>query len=490
MMNLCMRPKHFVLWALHVAAAIAPIGIGLHCNTTFAQAPQPSMEKEAEKQESLLEKRRQAKVFDNLASLIEARKAELQEQGASTNPQTSLARQQLDALLRLQKRFHALTQHGELNQQALSDLEVISNEIVRKHSDQSPELAQLQKLKSLLADHEEQLNEREKRLAIASQQIAEQRRVPLPPLENGTMKLYKLKFVPAHAAAQTVESLFGAQALRLAVDERGNTLIAYSKPESIAALDSLVSRLDEQAAAAADPDKSTKNNAALPRSLMVRVFWLADGVPQTFGQNPADFLPASVLAATAKLGLESPRLVVQTVSSLATGKEDTVEFSTSVPAALFEQAVVMNCGGKLKLVSDDRVRVDMNAHVVGDTTSCDLIGSMATPLGHYMVLGTANSRFAQGGMAAGAMPGGEMGMAGPAGPGGFQPGTTPRRGRTEAAPGGEFGGPAADPTTGMPGDPSGMPAQRSFTTSRFAFVVQVVEGKSYEAEKLGQPESK
>ncbi len=457
-MNPFICPKHFVLWALHVAAAIAPIGIGPHCNTTFAQEPQPSPEKEAEKQESPLEKRRQAKVFENLGSLIEARKAELQEQGASTNPQTSLARQQLDALLRLQKRFHALAQHGELNQQALSDLEVISSEIVRKHSDQSPELAQLQKLKSLLADHEKQLNEREKRLAIASQQMAEQRRVPLPPLENGTMKLYKLKFVPAHDAAKTVESLFGAQALRLAVDERGNTLIAYSKPESITALDSLVSRLDVEAAAAS----GKKNDASsLPRSLMLRVFWLADGVPETAGQNPADFLPKSVLAAVNKLGLEAPRLVVQTATSLATSKEDATEFAASIPAvlissALMEQPVLMDFQGNLRLVSDNNARLDMNVNIVGDGPICNLSGSMSTSLDHYMVLGTYNSRF----KAAGAM-----------GPSGRASGSA------ETGPG------AAMPSAEVP------PTKPRYTTSRFAFVVQVVEGQSYEAEKAKKAES-
>ena len=467
-----------------IAVTASAIWIPIHCSIATAQLSPPGSNAEAEPPSEEQVRPAEKLLLEQLARQIESLRTELQK---NKNPQAAQVQQQLDEMLALQKHSQQRLSNGPLRMEELSDLAKATGYIMRTQREQTPELAQLRQLQEQFAQQQKLLAEREKQYAIL---LSEQRRVPLPPLENGTMKLYKLKFVPAHAAAQTVESLFGAQALRLAVDERGNTLIAYSKPESIAALDSLVSRLDEQAAAAADPDKSTKNNAALPRSLMIRVFWLADGVPQTFGQNPADFLPASVLAATAKLGLESPRLVVQTVSSLATGKEDTVEFSTSVPAALFEQAVVMNCGGKLKLVSDDRVRVDMNAHVVGDTTSCDLIGSMATPLGHYMVLGTANSRFAQGGMAAGAMPGGEMGMAGPAGPGGFQPGTTPRRGRSEAAPGGEFGGPAADPTTGMPGDPSGMPAQRSFTTSRFAFVVQVVEGKSYEAEKLGQPESK
>ena len=64
----------------------------------------------------------------------------------------------------------------------------------------------------------------------------------------------------------------------------------------------------------------------------------------------------------------------------------------------------MSCEGKIKLVSDDRVRVDMGVHVGGQTMNCDLKGSMATPLGHYMVLGTANSMMAEGGPMTGGVP--------------------------------------------------------------------------------------
>jgi hypothetical protein len=276
------------------------------------------------------------------------------------------------------------------------------------------------------------------------------------------VKIYRFAYSNANDAAKTVESLFGSQSLRVSVDQRNNLLVAYGKPDVITALDALLSRIDEQAS----PDgyqKSTKGTAS-PRSLMLRVFWLADSVPETVGQNPAEFLPKSVLAATQKLGLDAPRLVTQTVTSLATGKEDAVEFAANVPAVLLDQPVGLQCDGKLKLVADDRVRVDLRVQVIGQTMNCDLSGSMATPLGHYMILGTANSMIAEGGgtpVASGyAQPG--------AGPGGMAP-----------------GGPGATPGPGFagPGAAGAPPAKVKYQTSRFAFVVQIVEGQSYATEK-------
>jgi hypothetical protein len=240
-----------------------------------------------------------------------------------------------------------------------------------------------------------------------------------------------------------------------------------------------VNRLDEQAADAAKGDNSKQSSATGPRSLLVRIFWLADNLPGWIGQDPAEFLPKSVVQATSKLGLVSPRLVTQTVNSLAIGREDAVNFSTNVPALLFDQPVTLTCDGNLKLADDDRVRSDMAVTVEGPALNCNLRGSLATPLGHYMVLGTANSVLAEGG--AGNPPiGAAPGMIGPgtgpgghvSGRGGMGPGRAagPEGG---AMPGGEVGGAGARPEPGTP----------KFNTSRFAFVVQVVEGQSYEAEK-------
>jgi hypothetical protein len=114
-----------------------------------------------------------------------------------------------------------------------------------------------------------------------------------------------------------------------------------------------------------------------------------------------------------------------------------------------------------------------------------------------MVLGTANSMIAEGAPVAGVVPAGPgmgrgrgpMGAEGRLGPGGFRgaEGGAPGFGAAVpgvAGPGGEFAGPGADPNPG-PGGAAGAPAaKQKFETSRFAFVVQVIEGQSYGAEKV------
>jgi hypothetical protein len=411
--------------------------------------------------------------------------AEAQESPAKSPEQAQAAEQltrQIEALqAKLQKLRDQAKASDPKNGQTKDELSQFLAGLTEKKPDSAVAAIQYQQLT-------EQLAEREKQTAMLAKQLAEQRRPPLPPLENGTMKVYRLTFAPARDAAATVESLIGSQTLRIAVDERSNSLIAYSKPESVPALDTLLMRLDEQAAEGAKGENSKQSSAAAPRSLLLRVFWLADNLPPQVGQDPVEFLPQSVVQATSKLGLVTPRLLTQTVNSLAIGREDAVDFSTYVPALLFDQPVSLTCEGKLKLVSDDRVQSEMVVHVEGPALNCNLRGSLATPLGHYMVLGTANSVLAEGAAgnapfgAAPGMMGPGMGPGGPVagravftpgrqGPGGFRGGAAGPEGG--AAPGSEFGAPGAPP----------QPENAKFNTSRFAFVVQVVEGQSYPAEK-------
>ena len=377
--NHCRRLLTIVRVACFIASAAL---LCMNCRSTAAQAQQSN----------------------NPQTTTESRKTS---PNSPSDPQSgeNLAKQ----ILALKDRLLQLSQ-GEQNETTKAEIAGVMNAIViagaraeamqpiEKKPEQVAQVQQLQQMKEQLAEREKQMG------MLAKQMMEQQRRQPLPPLENGTMKIYKLSYAPARDTAQTVESLFGAQTLRLAVDERSNTLIVYSKPDSVTALDALMSRLDEQAAAATGTDKSKQGGLATPRSLLLRVFWLADGLPEGVGQAPHDFLPDTVLQATTKLGLEAPRLVTQTVNSLALGREESVDFSTYVPAVLLDQPVGLTSHGRIKLVSDDRVRLEMGVQVGGPAINCELSGSLATPLGHYMVLGTANSVMSEGGAG--------MGMAG------------------------------------------------------------------------------
>jgi hypothetical protein len=479
--NHCVQPRITLRILAFIATATL---LGMNCRSVHAQELQPSKPQKATEPRA-----------EQLAHQIEAAEANLQklrEQLRINDPNVMQAQKELEVFFALENRLFQLSQ-GEQNEGTKAEIAKVTDAINRwatdaqtkyqqhKQPEQAAQTQQLQQMKEQLAERENQMG------MLAKQMMEQQQRQPLPPLENGTMKIYKLSYAPARDTAQTVESLFGAQTLRLAVDERSNTLIVYSKPDSVTALDALMSRLDEQAAAATGTDKSKQGGLAAPRSLLLRVFWLADGLPEGIGQAPHDFLPDSVLQATTKLGLEAPRLVTQTVNSLALGREESVDFSTYVPAVLLDQPVGLTSHGRIKLVSDDRVRLEMGVQVGGPAINCELSGSLATPLGHYMVLGTANSVMAEGGVGMG-MAGGAPGMMGP---GGMEGGAGFGRGRPNPSdgargPGGFAAGPegAAGPGAGPGGPaPGQQPGKSNYNTSRFAFVVQVIEGQSYPAEK-------
>lgn len=284
-------------------------------------------------------------------------------------------------------------------------------------------------------------------------QIAESRE--LPPLKDAEVRVFQLKNTKAADAADKVELLFGTQPLRIAVDDASNGLIVFGKAEAIPQVEQLIVKLDELAIVGREgfsaPPASVfapKEQAAPRRTLMLRVFWLADGVQDL--PSASEFLPEGVVNSLAKLGMEDVRLVTQTVNSLSAEEGGGINpFSTNVPAMLFEQPVTLTSKGTLSATTDGRAEIEMELSVGGPHVSCELKGSLATPLRHFMVLGTANSLIPeqQGGMPMGGRFGGEMGGGG--------------------------------------GTLGGMPPAK-YNASRFAFVVQVIDAESFEPEGNGQ----
>jgi len=338
-------------------------------------------------------------------------------------------------------------------------------------------------LEASLAQTRDQLLERDRQVAELSQQLTKLERTrESPPIEDAEIKVFSLVSVKAPEVAKTLESLFGAQ-IRVAIDERTNALIVFGKGNALQAVEALLLRLDQSDSA------SPRGNAA--RSLLLRVFWLADGLPKGEGQDAQKFLPAAVIKATERLGLEGPRLVTQTVNSLALGQQPAVPFSTQVPATVFNQPANLNCKGQMRSVDGDRAAVDIEIQVTGWSINCQLSGSLATPLRHYMVLGTANSVISDPATMAGmGMMGGGYGGYGEGGYGGrmgYGRGGYGGEGGTPAGRGPAFGGegaaPPVDPATGLRGPEANgeKPAEPKYATSRFAFVVQVIEGESYTA---------
>ena len=313
---------------------------------------------------------------------------------------------------------------------------------------------------------------------IEGQRLAAESR-ELPPLKDAEVRVFQLKNTKAAAAAEKVELLFGSQPLRIAVDEASNGLIVFGKAEAIPQVEQLIIKLDELAVAGRDGfdtvmvDRNVVTApAAARRTLLLRVFWLASGVQDL---DSADgYLPAPVINSLAKLGLSDPRLVTQTVNSLSVEEGgSSVEFSTNVPAILFEQPVTLTSAGTMGATTDNRADVDMRLTVGGAGVNCELKGSLATPLGHFMVLGTANSLIPEQ-QAMMAPTEGETGMGMPMEGGrGMEMG---EGGRGYGGRGGEMGG------RGMAmGE---LPAAK-YNASRFAFVVQVIEAESFEPADKG-----
>ena len=213
----------------------------------------------------------------------------------------------------------------------------------------------------------------------------------LPPLKNPVTKVYALKYVEAPRAAAVINDLFGGVA-RIAQD--GQRLIIAADDPPSAQIEVLLSTLD---APASDPPRPTTGSSTDneeqqgPATLLVRVFWIGDGVPDK--DSAAADLPTGVISALGQLGLRNPVLIAQAVNSLNDDASESVSFSTRIPTVAYGQPVELQGEGAAKWLSKERLGINLKLRVEG-AMSCELAGSLAMPLGHYMVLGTANSTIA------------------------------------------------------------------------------------------------
>jgi hypothetical protein len=257
-------------------------------------------------------------------------------------------------------------------------------------------------------------------------------------------------------------------------------------------IEALLQKLDQEAPADAAAKKAKIDQRAESRSpIFVQVFWLADGLPEGEGKDPAEVLPASVLRATKKLGLPEPVLVAQSVNSLSAGREP-VEFISNVPATLRNQQVEMKAAGKVAITAGE-ADVQMHVDVEGPGIECQMKGSLAIPMGHYMVLGITSATiptgfpfsnravgrpFADAWNVEGLNPGGAV-------PPGAPVPVDPAAQNSDAIPTSEPDVPGVATNGGAAVARQELQAE----TSRFAFVVQVIEADSYppEDEKAAVP---
>jgi hypothetical protein len=246
----------------------------------------------------------------------------------------------------------------------------------------------------------------------------------LPPLPDAEVRVFQMKNTSADDAADKIKLLIGTQPIRIAIDEASNGLIVFGKAEALPQVEQLVIKLDDLAVAGQGGFSALPAGAGAPkapvaprRTLMLRVFWLANEVPGL--DAPIEYLPPAVINSLGKLGLGSPQLVTQTVTSISVEEDaGAVQFSTQVPAVLFGQPMRMLLSGDLSATADNRSLVDMHLTIEKGGSVCEMNGSLAAPIGHFMVLGTANSVIAGtetgNGMVMGREGEGGMGISAPA----------------------------------------------------------------------------
>ncbi len=302
----------------------------------------------------------------------------------------------------------------------------------------------LQKLELLFLETNKKIEASKKQWQLAASELAKNARDDAKiQFESGELKIFYLRHIPAADGAKAIDTLFGSKSMRVAIDDRTNSIIVLGEVESLPKVESLLAKLDQLPPQEAPKQKPQESDQPSARPLLVKMFWLADGLPAEDGKEPAEALPASVLRATTKLGLTDPRLVAQTVNSIVIRGNEGSQFSVNMPVQLLQQEVNLSADGNVSLKKENTVDLNIEVNVDGNHVKSDLGGSLTMPVDHFMVLGTSSSMIPEFVTVPAAKAGfaGEMGAAGNVGQ-----------------------------------------VQR-FRTSRFAFVVQVVDAQSFAPEE-------
>ncbi len=289
--------------------------------------------------------------------------------------------------------------------------------------DQAQEQHQFQKKISHL---QQQLREAHKQLRSFHEKFEAERRKHLPPLENGLLQVFQLREIDPVEVAEILNELLGPAQLRMAPDSEHSRLLVYARQKILDEISALIQQFDVPE----DPNSSqAKDDKYLAESLMVRIFWLSDGATYPDAQPANNFLPNSVTEALKHVGIAAPFLVLQSNTSIALNEDGAASFHVhDLPVNVFNDRLRFSAEGEVHAVDTNQIRLRMETateRTVGNEPIAEnhIGGSMVAPLNHFMVLGTTNY---------------------------------------------------AAPTSH-----EGVTSKSTDATSRFAFVVQVIEAKSF-----------
>jgi hypothetical protein len=272
-------------------------------------------------------------------------------------------------------------QHAQAEQhyrQALIELEKARIQQQHQTDAQRPALEkQLQELEAARANLSQQMSSRQMMEMLHGRQEA------VPRVNQGTFKVFALRYSKAREAAGVLSEVLSGQPMRLAVDDRTNSLVLFADEDTSKVAEALMQKLDQSIG-----DSKTQQPG---KTLQLRIVWLVDGLPDGQGNAVDDFVSSDVRLALEKLGFVDPKVVAQQVNTLTVGSNRNAggQFQFEVPVLIDNGSWQFRGDGRVSSMADDRfeVRFELNVAQSRDRQS-QLGGSIYTPLGHYTVMGT------------------------------------------------------------------------------------------------------
>jgi hypothetical protein len=193
------------------------------------------------------------------------------------------------------------------------------------------------------------------------------------------LRIFALKNLqPDQKLNEVLKMVFSGEG-RYALDPQRKHVIAYADRTTLDTADAVLMRLDEMVV-----------KPRLPAEMQIRIVWLASGLSPKDAPKPPEDL-ADVVAELAKIGLNDPRLVSQTMVNAVSEREFNVQGSAKLdaPCQLVINGTITNAApGDPAGLQISIIATQLNPK--GDGTRaqvCKLETSIYAPPRHAVVLG-------------------------------------------------------------------------------------------------------